>query len=248
MGTPLNNSLRKGFEVLSLFAPGLREISASTVVERLGMNHATAHRFLMTLEHVGAVRNTRRGCYALGPKIEELGWLAEVTHPLSSVLQPEIDALSRELNESVMVCRLTRHGPTCVAVANSSRAISVSINVGTLLPFHVTAQGKLWLADMSPAEWRSRLAVPSVAGSRISARGFAKLEEELQDIREQGFALNLGDNEPDIAALSVPVKNCNGNTVLTLSTFGMLSRFDDEFLERSKGRLMAAAHRIRERL
>ena len=248
MSTPLNNSLLRGFEILSLFAPSLREISAATVVERLGMNNATAHRFLMTLAHVGAVRSTRRGYFALGPKIEELGWLAEVTDSLSSVLQPEIDALSRELNESVMACRLTRHGPTCVAVANSARPISVNIRVGTLLPLHVTAQGKLWLADMSPSERRSRLVAPSVAGPQISVRGLAKLEEELQDIQLRGYALNLGDNEPDIAAISVPVKNCTGNTMVTLSAFGMLSRFDDEFLEKAKERLMAAACRIGERL
>ena len=244
MATPLNSSLLKGFEILSLFSPSQREISATTLVERMGMNSATAHRFLMTLEHAGAVRGTRRGYFALGPKIEELGWIAEETDALAQVLQPEIDALSRDLNESVMVCRLTRHGPACVAVANSNRAISVNISVGTLLPLQTTAQGKLWLAGMSPAERRARLSAQTVAGAQVPAPDADKLETELAEIRTRGYALNLGDNEPDIAAISVPIRDAALNTVLTLSAFGMLSRFDTRFLDNAKHRLLAAADRI----
>ncbi len=248
MATPLNNTLLKGFEILSLFSSRQREISTATVVERMGMNTATAHRFLLTLEHAGAVRSTKRGYYALGPKIEELGWIAEETDALAQVLQPEIDALSRELNESVMVCRLTRQGPTCVAVANSTRPISVNITVGTLLPLQSTAQGKLWLAEMSPAERDARLSAQPVAGSPALGIDAVKLEDELASIRKQGYALNLGDNEPDIAAVSVPIRDAAGKTVLTLSTFGMLSRFDTDFLEQARERLLATADRISEGL
>ena len=119
MSTPLNHSVLKGFGILSLFSADRKEISAETVVARLGMSQATAHRFLMTLEHAGALRITRRGRFALGQKIEELGWLAGESGSLSIIVQPEIDLLSSTLNESVMACRLTRFGPTCVAVANS---------------------------------------------------------------------------------------------------------------------------------
>lgn len=244
MATPLNGSLLKGFEILSLFSPSQREISAGTVVERMGMNTATAHRFLMTLEHAGAVRSTKRGYYSLGPKIEELGWIAEETDALGQILQPEIDTLSRNLNESVMVCRLTRQGPTCVAVANSSRAISVNISVGTLLPLHATAQGKLWLAEMSPSERSSRLSVQSVVGTQVPMPEAGKLEEELAEVRKQGYALNLGDNEPDIAAVSVPIRDAAERVVLTLSAFGMLSRFHAGFLDTARDQLLAAAVRI----
>jgi len=67
---------------------------------------------------------------------------------------------SRALNESVMASNLARNGPTCVAVTNAKRAISVNITIGTALPFHTSARGKLWLAEMSkgrpPGECRNR--------------------------------------------------------------------------------------------
>jgi len=244
MSTPLNNSLLKGFEILSLFTLHQREISAATVVEKLGMNTATAHRFLMTLERVGAVRGTKRGYFALGSKIEELAWIAEETDSLQQVLQPVIDALSAELNESVMVCRLARHGPICVAVANSSRAISVNISIGTLLPLHATAQGKLWLAEMTFAERKAKLSALPLPGSHVPLLDHAALDAKLEEVKAQGYALNLGENEPDIAAVSVPVKNDAGKTVLTLSVFGMLSRFDEAFQQKALDRLCETADRI----
>ena len=177
MNTPVNNSVLKGFRILSLFSNDQREISTRTVVDRLGMSHATAHRFLISLERAGALRMTGRGRFALGSKIEELGSIAGEFGSLSIIVQPEIDRLSTDLNESVMACRLTRYGPACVAVANSPRPISVNISVGTLLPLHSTAQGQLWLAEMSQGETpfeplfdRDRRRTNNIDRSRVPGR------------------------------------------------------------------------------
>ena len=177
MNTPVNNSVLKGFRILSLFSNDQREISTRTVVDRLGMSHATAHRFLISLERAGALRMTGRGRFALGSKIEELGSIAGEFGSLSIIVQPEIDRLSTDLNESVMACRLTRYGPACVAVANSPRPISVNISVGTLLPLHSTAQGQIWLAEMSRGERpfaprfdRDRRRTNNVDRSRVPGR------------------------------------------------------------------------------
>lgn len=229
MPTPLNGSVIKAFEVLSLVSNTQPEISSAVVSERLGINNSTAHRFLMTLEAVGALRVTKRGYFALGPKLEELKKVLDETNPLAQFVQPHLEALSRKLGESVMVCRLARHGPICVAVANSNQPISVNISVGTLLPLVATAQGKLWLSEMSSADRRARLSAQNVVGANSSEIDDEQLEFALNEIKRHGYASNLGDNEPDIAAISVPVRDSKKKMVLSLSVFGMLSRFDNGF-------------------
>ena len=242
MATPLNGSIVNGFAILSLFADHRSEIDTAFVSKRLGMNNATAHRNLVTLEHAGALRRVRRGVFALGPELERLGRLADRHNPVAKIIEPELQALSSRLNESVMACRLSRHGPTCIAVANSNRSISVNIEVGTLLPFQRSAQGKLWLAYMTADERSKHLS--SLEISDGSTTNIAGLDDELQHIREQGFAINLGDNEPDIAAVSIPVFNDNGELALTISVFGMLSRYDDDFIGQAKKELAATANKI----
>lgn len=244
MPTPLNGSVIKAFEVLSLFSSTQPEISSAIVSERLGLNNSTAHRFLMTLEAVGALRGTKRGYFALGPKLDELKKVVDDTNPLAQFVQPHIDDLSRQLGESVMVCRLARHGPTCVAVANSSHPISVNINVGTLLPMVATAQGKLWLSEMSPADRRARLSAQNVVGTSSPEIDDEQLDCALDEIKRNGYASNLGDNEPDIAAISVPVRDSTKRMVLSLSVFGMLSRFDDAFQTNALSRLTQTSHAI----
>ena len=233
MSTPLNGSVLKAFSILRLITPERPEISASTVASEFGMNTATAHRFLMTLEESGALVSYRRGYFSLGVGIQELGRLAEVTNPLAIRLQPIVSDLARKLQESVMVCRLGRKGPTCIAVAASDRPLTVNISVGTVLPIAVTAQGRLWLANMPEKEaqvWLDGATEPT--------------QSELSRIKEQDFARNNGENEPDIGALAVPVRGSNGEVALTLSTFGMLSRFDDEMVTRALPILKKAASQI----
>ena len=244
MATPLNNSVLKAFEILSLINVAHPEISSAILVERLGLNNATAHRFLMTLEAAGALRATKRGYFALGPKIDELGQVSEETGAIGILLQPELEAVSRALNESVLASKLAKNGPTCVAVAKAMRAISVNIRVGTVLPFHTSAQGKLWLAEMSKDRRKPYLENAAIAGSPFKEAELERLHTELGHVAKLGFATNLGENEPDIAAVSVPVRKTDGTIALSLSAFGLLGRFDKRFIETAKIKLGTAAERV----
>lgn len=233
MSTPLNGSVLKAFSILRLITPERPEITAATVAAECGMNTATAHRFLLTLADCGALTSRRRGAFGLGEGIQELGRIAELTNPLGARLQPLVTELAREIGESVMVCRLGSNGPTCFAVAASDRPITVNISVGTILPLGTSAQGKLWLAHMTPEDAEDWLA----GGPRPPA-------EELEKVRAAGYAQNLGETEPDIGAFAVPIFGPGGEVALTLSTFGMLSRIDDALIDRALPLMKAAAARV----
>lgn len=245
MSTPLNGSLIKAFDILGLFTEERTELSATVVARQLGLNTSTAHRFMLTLEHVGALTSLRRGYFSLGPRLEELGRVAERTNPLPDFVRDVLETVSSQLNESVMACRLNRFGPVCVAVAESERPISVVVRTGTILPFRHTAQGKLWLAHLSGEDREAFLQQGAVlAGQPVAENDPSRLAQELDEIKRDGVAMNLGENEPDIAAVSVPVKNREGDMILSLSVFGMLSRFDKPFVDRARLSLSHAAAEI----
>jgi len=242
MATPLNSSVLKAFDILDLITPERREISAATAASELGMNTATAHRFLLTLEAAGVLASVRRGSFGFGPRMELLGRMAEAVNPMASRVQAIIDGISREVNESVMACRLGRDGPTCMAVSAAERPISVNIKVGAVLPMVATAQGRLWLAWMSAAERAAWFrAHPDQALGPAEA---ARLEQDLATIRAEGFAVNRGDNEPDIGAVAVPVLSADGRMQISLSVFGMLSRFDDALVAKAKTLLQDASRTL----
>ena len=244
MSTPLNGSLLRGFEILGLFTADRPEITAALVQKELGLNAATAHRFLATLEAAGALHAVRRGAYRLGTGLIELGALAEQTNPALRRIQPILDELRDRLNESVMVCRLSRQGPTCALVATAERPITVSIRTGTTLSLLNSAQGRLWLAELSPTE-RATLAqrTGETPATDLPALLDA-MEPELDRIRSDGVARNAGDAEPDIGAVAVPLRDRQGKVALTLSVFGPLNRFTAEHGDRLEPAIREAATRI----
>lgn len=230
MSTPLNGSLLKGLEILTLASRERPEITAALVQQDLGMNGATAHRFLTTLEEAGALVAVRRGVYRLGMWAVELGRVAEATNPYVALVQPRIERLREELGESVMVCRPGREGPTCLCVAPADRPITVSIRVGSRLDNRTSAQGKLWLAEQLGAS-RDEPTTSIPAG----------LRKDLVAIRRIGLAENLGEAEPDIAAVAAPIRDAKGHLILTLSVFGLIGRFTPEFLAHARVAVAAAA-------
>lgn len=241
MATQLNGSLLKALEILDLFSVEQRELTARDVVDRLDMTVQTAHRFLLTLEYAGVLVSPRRGQFTLGQKLEELGKLAFEVSPLPSLVRPVVEALSRELTESVMACRLGRQGAICMASTPSPRPIRVSVDVGALLPFRTTAQGKLFLAQMPPPERLARLRQEAARrGIALSPEEAERAERDAQEVARQGFATNFGENESEIGAIAVPVVGPDGRVVLTLSVFGILSSFDQPLRDRARARLLAS--------
>lgn len=245
MSTPLNGSILKGFDILRLITVERPELTAATAQAELGMNFATAHRLLATLEEAGALLAVRRGVYRLGLETVQMGKVAEATTPYLARVQPLIDALCARLHESVMICRFTHAGPVCAAVAPAGRPITVSIRVGTCLGFATSAQGRLWLAEMQPGE---RAALIDGAGEAARAQGKALdragLERELAAIRARGHALNNGDAEPDIAAVAAPIRDAGGRILLTISAFGPLSRFGPGFVDEAAREVVRVAREI----
>lgn len=245
MSTALNASVIKALEILDIFAPDRPDLTAKIVSERLDMTMATAHRFLLTLEHTGYVISTRRGQFEPGQKLEDIGRLAFELNPLPRIARPEVDGLSQALNESVMACRLGRRHPTCVVAANSPRAVHVSAKVGTTLPLLYTAQGKLFMAHMNATERAARFAQEREAeGTDLSGARIDKMEADFATIRTEGYATNLGENEPEIGAIAVPVFGAGSKVVLTISVFGILSQIKSAPHDKVVDMLKSAAGRI----
>jgi len=249
MATPLNGSLVRGFEILNLISRERPEITTAIVVSELGLNTATAHRFLMTLESVGALVCPKKGTYSLGYKLVDLGQRVLETNRVASVVHPIISSIAEDINESVMAARLVGDKIVCIASAPADRPVSVNIRVGSRLETHSTAHGKLWLAHMDATDLDEFLR--SVDRDRQTEATITEedvLRSELAKIRKEGFSTNVGERERDIGAVAVPIVSKTGDLIVTVSIYGMLSRFDNDLVARARTRLDQAAREITHRL
>ncbi|RCK53581.1 IclR family transcriptional regulator [Thalassospira profundimaris] len=221
MSTQLNGSVLRAFRILDLFAAGYRELSAGDVAHELKVNLTTAHRFLHTLEHAGALRMTARGVFALGYVFADLGEKLARDGGAAPILQPVLDDLARTTHEACMATRFDQGSAMCIARSVPERALYVDIRVGTRLEAHSTAHGKLWLAFMENEKrdtWLETAQLQHRTENTIT--GKPALIQELDHIRAEGFAINNAECDNNIYAIAVPVFNHHGNMVSALSSFG----------------------------
>lgn len=245
MTTPLNGSVVKAFDILNLFHASRAEITAGYVQETLGMNFITAHRFLRTLESVGALVAVEKGRYRLGYALVDLSQKAVEETNLAAILQPLLVEVTQDMQEASMATGFDGQMVVCIAKAASPHPLFVDIRVGSKLEAYCTAHGKLWLAFMDEAKLNLYLdTVVMRQATPASIVDRDKLLQELREVRANKVAFNHEERDAGIVAVAVPVLARTGNLICGLSVFGPPHRLTGAALETAADRLRSAAQAV----
>jgi IclR family pca regulon transcriptional regulator len=210
-------SLARGLSVIRAFDADHPELTLSDVARRAGITRAAARRFLLTLESLGYVRADDRS-FSLTPRVLELGFSYLSSLSLPEIVQPHLEALSREVDESVSAAVLD--GPDIVYIARvpTRRIMSVRITIGTRFPAFATSMGRVLLAGLPDAVADAALAASDLV--RLTDRTLtepAELSAELVRVRAQGWSLVDGELEPGLRSIAAPVHARDGRAVAALN-------------------------------
>lgn len=230
-GADIVQSLARGLAVIRAFDAEHPELTLSEVARRAEVSPAAAGRFLRTLEALGYVRADGRR-FALTPKVLELGFSYLSALSLPEIMQPHLERLSHAVEESVSAAVLTGSEIVYVARVATRRIMTVGITIGTRFPASATSMGRVLLASLPEARVRAILAEdPPQPLTPRTRTGEVELLEELDRVRQQGWALVDGELELGLLSLAVPVRGRGGNVVAALNISSSASR---ESLERMR--------------
>ncbi|WP_299811692.1 IclR family transcriptional regulator [uncultured Roseibium sp.] len=249
MVAQINGSVVKAFEILKLFNADRTVIAAADVMAELGVNAVTAHRFLKTLEHVGALIAVERGRYRLGFLFAGLAERLLDGGSLAGLLQPALNALTDRLGEASMATLFRSDKVVCIARAVPDRPVLVDIRVGSELEAWCTAHGKLWLAHLPDKEldaYFKRVEPKTFTGATII--GEDALRAELVKVRRDGFAENRGEREDTLHAVAVPLFSGSGRMISGVSVFGPAARLSGAGAGKALAQLKATAENLRSSL
>ncbi|HJV84695.1 MAG TPA: IclR family transcriptional regulator C-terminal domain-containing protein [Noviherbaspirillum sp.] len=188
-----NRSLSRGLTILRVF----NEIPAPTLTEiatRVGLTKATCLRFLRTLQEEGYLSfNEQTKRYQLRPLILELGYAALSSLSLPMIAEPEMEALAAEVRGSVNLSMLDGDEVVIVGRQVASREtrnlVTMNIHIGTRLPAHCTAMGRVLIAtevEDIPA-FVSTMRVTKMTPKTLIHR--AHLAHEIQEAGQRGWAV-----------------------------------------------------------
>lgn len=214
--------------------------------ELLGVAPSTAHRLLTTMLASGFVVQdpaTRR--YSAGPALVAVALASLQRVDVARVARPHLVALAAETRETVSL--VVSEGTTIrfVDSVEGTEVIRVSLRTGATVPAHTSAAGKVLLGGLGRDELlrlypqtRLHRRTPRTIGSRTV------LLKEVEEARNRGYAVSLGESEPGLASVAVGIRDVRGRVIAALTVSVPEERLDGRRTERLALATQARAKRI----
>jgi len=214
-------------ETLSSHGP---ELTLVEVSDYLGLHKSTVHHLLMVLEQYRFIeKSPQNGKYRLGLKLFELGSKAVAHLDLRERARPVLERLVFETGETAHMCVLDQGEALCVEKVEASRTVRIPTTVGQRHPVHGTAVGKALIAFLAEEELESVIRGRGLrAYTRKTITTLAQLRDELQRVRERGYALDDGEIEEGLNCIGAPIRDYSGKVVAAISIAGPAFRLTDE--------------------
>ncbi|MEV7891496.1 IclR family transcriptional regulator [Streptomyces sp. NPDC002817] len=242
-------SVDRAISVLEILAQR-GEAGVSEVAGEIDVHKSTAFRLLGALEARGLVEQAgERGKYRLGFGIVRLAGAVTGRIDITQQGRPICERLAEEIGETVNIAVMQEHYAINLYQVRGPGAITAHNWVGQLTPLHATSSGKILLAHMATKERTTLLTetgMKKVTARTITAK--TKLEKNLADARERGYAFTLEELEIGLHAMAAPVRNRDGEVIAALSASGPAYRFTEERLHELSPVLLKGAEEISHRM
>lgn len=211
--------LAKGLEVLRAFSRTRPHMTLSEVAAQAGLPAATARRCLNTLEELGYV--ARRGRqFLLRPSVLEIGAAYLDSMGIRAVTRTKLEELALASRGSAAMAVLSGNGLVCVARASArTEPLRREAQIGTRLPMHATAMGKVLLAGL-PAEQQAAYfehnELQEFTPHTVIDR--ERLRQQINAAAAHGYATAERELADDVASIAVPVYDSSGRVVACINT------------------------------
>lgn len=182
-------------DILDLLQGASESLSLGELSKATGLPKSSAFRYLETLEARGyVVRDANGESYRLGLAFRPMR--PRDLSLLASVSRPRMQELCGRFEETVNLGVLDGNRVAYLEMVESPRAMRFAARPGHRDPIHSSALGKALAARLRPVEVHRILGVEGMPA--LTERTITEPErylDELERVRERGYALDNGENE-----------------------------------------------------
>lgn len=168
----------------------------------VGMPKSTVHKHLQTLRRQGYVKQVH-GEYALTLKFLRHGGVIRDRSRFYLFGRSKVESLADELNEMAILSVCERNRGVFLFRSNDRYNLHESLPLGTEFYLHTNAAGKAMLAvggETFVEEVVDDVGLPGKTDTTITNTG--SLHDELATVRDRGYALNRGERDRNVSAVS----------------------------------------------
>lgn len=208
--------------------------------DELDLAKSTVHNHLSTLESLRYVVKEGNE-YQLGLKFLDYGVYARDQYSLLEAAEGVLDRLSGETGESVWL-HVEEHGLGIPIYKNlSDQTVRTAARLGKASHLHCTAHGKAMLAHFSEEDVDEVIdghGLPAYTGSTYTGR--EALDQELDEIRENGFALSDCEAAAGVRAVGSAIVE-DGRVLGAICVPGPKNRMRGEYFREELPELVSGA-------
>lgn len=236
-------TVERAMAVLSVIAAEKTPLGVTEIARSLDLPKSAVHRTLGTLVDTGFVeKDDESSRYYLGPRAIDLGMAAIGNPDIRVAVVPVMEQLTAGTQETTTLSVLVGRHRVYVSQIEAPRTVRMTVKVGVRFPLYAGASGKAILSFLPESQREAYLAgveLEPLTPDTITSR--EQLEQEIERVREAGYAVSFGERDPWAAAVAAPVVTSDGTVVGSMSVCGPRARFGPEEIAGYGGAVVAAS-------
>ncbi|QNK59668.1 IclR family transcriptional regulator [Paenibacillus sp. PAMC21692] len=248
----MSGVITKAIQILDVLLPQgtEKEMSVTEISKTLDMPVQSVHRLLASLaEHGFVSQNAKTKRYKLGLSIMRYGFLMWDSLMLRTIARPFMEELSKRTKETVYLSVRENAEGVYIDSVDSPQVLKISEPIGLRLPMFIGASNRVILAYLNPSlqqilldgfDWDNVPALKPMTRESI--------EEELEVIRERGYAVTEGEATEGTTGIGAPIFSYENMVIGSLNVAGPTIRFGEEQLDKQASLVIKYAARISEEL
>lgn len=202
------------FSLLEVIARKDQFFSLQSLVEETGLPKPTLHRMLQQLESAGMLQRDADGrFYGPGLRLRRLAEDLLLNDTVHGARHAVLRKLVDEVGESCNITALSGSEVLYLDRVETQAPLRFYLHPGSRVPAHCSASGKLFLAQMTPAQRRRLLdQVPLERYTPQTITDFDALEREIEGVRRDGHAIDNEEFLPGLFCIAVLVPRPGGRS------------------------------------
>lgn len=235
-----SQTLVRGLDMLDKVVDG--PVKLAELSQRMGLTRSTTHRLANALIDRGFLTYLPRDGYQLGPKLIQLGFLAQSQADIVQIARPRMEDLAASTEDTVHLGRLDGDLALYLDKIPGRRRVEISSRIGDRQPLTSTGLGKALLIDGSEAEWERLFKNDQAQGAPKADR--AQWFERMRGYADAGHAFDLEENEDLIRCVAAPIRDVSGKIVAAISVSSAAQYMDDNRMAELSADVRETAQRI----
>jgi DNA-binding IclR family transcriptional regulator len=235
-----SQTLHRGLDLLDQVIDGPIKLADLSI--RMGLTRSTTHRLANAMVERGFLTFLPREGYQLGPKLLQLGFLAQSQADIVQIARPHLEALAAASEDVVHLGRLDGDQALYLDKIPGRRRVEISSRIGDRHPLTSTGLGKALLLDEAEQRWQRAFDAEREAG--IHAADYTLWLDRMHAYATAGRAYDLEENEDQIRCVAAPIRDASGAIVAAISLSSAAQYMDDDRMAALSDDVRATANRV----